>query len=94
MASSPTQIQAHFRRAVTPDVIHGLAKCVWAAYPEAHRICATHLLRDQVHGQVRSVFGAVHAGLTATAARQTQTDELEVRFFPRGGPHPSCLGLE
>jgi len=55
MASSPTQIQAHFRRAVTPDVIHGLAKCVWAAYPEAHRICATHLLRDQVH-DVRGHF--------------------------------------
>lgn len=55
MASSPTQVQAHFRRAFAPDTVAALAKCVWAAYPEAHRICSEHLLRDQVH-DVRGHF--------------------------------------
>lgn len=49
MASSPSEIQQRFRGAFGPDVITGLAKCVWAAYPEAQSVCSQHLLRDQVH---------------------------------------------
>ena len=55
MASSPKQIQQHFRNAFRPEILTGLAKCVWAAYPEAQTVCAQHLLRDQVH-DVRGVF--------------------------------------
>lgn len=49
MASSPTEIQRHFRRSFPPDVLHGFARCVWAAYADAHKICSDHLLRDQAH---------------------------------------------
>lgn len=55
MASSPSQIQRHFRRAFSPEIVAGLSKCVWAAYPDAHGICSSHLLRDQVH-DVRGHF--------------------------------------
>jgi hypothetical protein len=55
MASSPTEIQQKFRAAFKPEVIDGLAKCVWAAYPESHAICSQHLLRDQSH-DVRGHF--------------------------------------
>lgn len=49
MASSPTEIQRHFRRSFPPDVLQGFARCVWAAYTDAHKICSDHLLRDQAH---------------------------------------------
>jgi hypothetical protein len=55
MASSPSAIQRHFRSVVSPASISGLATCIWAAYPEAQRICGEHLLRDQVH-DVRGHF--------------------------------------
>lgn len=55
MASSPTAIQQHFKGAFAPDIINGLAKCVWAAYPEAHEVCGQHFRRDQLH-DVRGGF--------------------------------------
>jgi hypothetical protein len=59
MASSPTEIKSRFRSAFSAEIITGLAKCVWAAYPEAQTICSSHLLRDQIH----DVRGHLRRGL-------------------------------
>ena len=59
MASAPSQIQRHFLTTFAPDIIHGLTKCVWAAYPEAQSICSRYLLRDQIH----DVRGHIRRGL-------------------------------